>query len=468
MISTAKKYLVFGLMLLALISKGQTEKARQILTAEEFIAQVKQFHPIARQANIQVEKADADLLAAKGGFDPAFVLDVDNKTFAGKKYYSYVNPEIKVPLPVGNIKYGAENNSGYYQSDEKTDGRTSYLGVEIPLAKDLLFDKRRSALQKAKVYQSLSAQEQKAIINDLLFDAYVVYWQWAGYYQLYSIYNTYLQISKQRLDLVKVLNQYGDRSLMDTTEAYTQVQNFQIQQNDALIKLNNSALELSNYLWTKDRLAVNLPDYLLPDTLEFNRLQKEVVLDDVVQQSKLENPSILGYNFKISALNIEKRLTYQSLLPTINAKANLLNYDYNVFNGLGPELWKNNYKWGLDVKIPLFFREGRGAYRKAKLRIEETVLDQKMKIREVEYKIRKYHNEYSLLNQQINLANNAYQNYDLLLEKESLRFSNGESSLFVINSRENKVIEMAQKIIDLRVKSFKAKYAIDWAAGLLN
>ena len=42
----------------------------QLFTPESFIQQVKQFHPVAKQAAIQVEKAKADLQSARGGFDP--------------------------------------------------------------------------------------------------------------------------------------------------------------------------------------------------------------------------------------------------------------------------------------------------------------------------------------------------------------------------------------------------------------
>ena len=69
----------------------------QLYTPEAFIQQVKQFHPVAKQAAIQVEKAKADLQTARGGFDPSFNFDASNKTFDGKNYYYYNNPELKIP-----------------------------------------------------------------------------------------------------------------------------------------------------------------------------------------------------------------------------------------------------------------------------------------------------------------------------------------------------------------------------------
>ena len=45
---------------------------------------------------------------------------------------------------------------------------------------------------------------------------------------------------------------------------------------------------------------------------------------------------------------------------------------------------------------------------------------------------------------------------------------NGESSLFLVNSRENKSLEALEKLIDLKTKYFKTIYAIKWSAGELK
>ena len=40
------------------------------LSAEQVMQIVKQYHPVARQASILIEKAKADVTIARGGFDP--------------------------------------------------------------------------------------------------------------------------------------------------------------------------------------------------------------------------------------------------------------------------------------------------------------------------------------------------------------------------------------------------------------
>ena len=56
----------------------------QVFTEGDFIRQVKQYHPVAMQANITIEKAAATMLSAKGSFDPAIAFDASRKTLLRK------------------------------------------------------------------------------------------------------------------------------------------------------------------------------------------------------------------------------------------------------------------------------------------------------------------------------------------------------------------------------------------------
>lgn len=441
----------------------------QVLRADAFIQLVRANHPMVRQALIGVQKAEADLLSAKGGFDPLMGMDASRKTFDGKNYYFYTNPEIKVPTWIGaNIKAGLENNGGQFLTEEATAGQSSYLGLEMPVAKGLLLDKRRATLQQARIYRDMSEQEQLNMLNNLLFDAYQVYWQWTGQYQLYNIYSKFVSIAQDRFRLVKIAFENGDRATIDTIEALTQLQQFQLVQNEALLTLTNTTLELSNYLWDERDSVYLLPPQVVPDTLQFMQYALLPPAEEILKQAINTNPLLRTYDFKLNALEVDRKLKQQNLLPEVNLKANLLNSGYNVFKGWNSALFQNNYVWGIDVKFPLFIRESRGEYKKSVLKIKETNYELSLKRREVENKVRSYLNETQQLAQQLQIAQSAYRNFQSLLNAEYFRFRNGESSLFLVNTRENKVIETAEKMISLRIKYLKSRYAIDWASGLLR
>ncbi|OYZ01733.1 MAG: hypothetical protein B7Y37_06150 [Sphingobacteriia bacterium 28-36-52] len=442
----------------------------QVLSPEKFIEQVRSFHPIAKQANIKVEKANAALLSARGQFDPTIEMDASRKTFDGKNYYFYTNPEFKIPTRIGgmDIKAGVEDNGGLFLNNQITRGQSSYLGLEMPLLKGLLIDQRRASLQQASLFTQQSEQDRLKMQNDLLFDAYNAYWQWAGSYQLFSIYRQFLQVSLDRFRLVKLAYANGDRALIDTIEALTQVQQFQLLQTDAKVKLVNAQLEMANFLWNENDAAYLLSEKFVPDTVQFQMYMTVEDPEQLINRANEENPSLRSLNFELAALEVERKLKFQSLLPSLNIKANLLNQGYNVMKDFGGALLQNNYVWGVQFKIPIFLREGQGSYRQAKLKIAETNYELNAKQWSTANKIRSYYAESILLKEQIAAAQQAFNGYTALLKAESLRFQNGESSLFLLNTRENKVIETAEKLIQLRAKYLKASYGISWAAGVIR
>jgi outer membrane protein TolC len=463
------RHILHILILLGFVYNGAAQLTDdKIFTLDSFITQVKKYHPVAKQADILVDQAAADLLSARGNFDPYFQFSSGSKTFDGKNYYYYNNPELAVPLPVGKLQAGFENNGGGFLNPEITSGKTGYAGVEIPLLRGVLTDKRRAALQQAKIYGRQSMEERLVIRNNLLFDAYVAYWAWAAAYQQFQLYTNFVDIASQRLRLVRIAFNNGDRALMDTTEAYIQLQHYQLMQMGALLKWKNSGVELSNYLWQPDGNVNTIKDNQQPERFEEMRDRFEKDSDELIKQAALQNPLIRVYDFKLSSLEVDKKLKRQNMLPYVALKANLLSSGYSLFKNVTPSFLENNHRWGIDIKIPLFLKEARGDYKKAKLKIEETKLELMSKRQQTENKIRTYVNEYSAISLQLRTLQSMYKNYQVLLRNEELKFAQGESSLFLVNSRESKLIELLQQQIELTGKLYKTKYAIEWSAGILN
>lgn len=442
---------------------------KEMFTAETFIQLVKQYHPVARQANLVREKAAADLLSAKGGFDPAFEMNSSGKSLDGVSYYQYTNPELKIPTRLGvNLKAGFENSSGQFSDPQLTNGVASYMGIEVSLLNGLLTDKMRTVLQQAKIYQQQSEQERLIMINDLLFNAYITYWEWTGAYKLYQVYNSYLEVADKRNRLVGISFQNGDRAMADTIEAYAQLQNYRLLQAEALLELNKKTLDLSFYLWRENGEPYLLPPGFLPDTVQFSNWVPVPDTSLLLTEVSFNHPLLKTTQFKLRVLEAERKLKFQNLLPVVNLQANLLSKDYFQYKNFTSLYLENNYKLGINVKVPLLFRQGRGEYKNIKLKIKDTDLELAKKTWEIQNKIRQYFTEVVQFQNQLQTANEMSKAYIALLRTEELKFSQGESSLFLINTRENKTLEMQQKIIELQLKYMKAGYAIQWASGLIR
>ena len=86
---------------------------------------------------------------------------------------------------------------------------------------------------------------------------------------------------------------------------------------------------------------------------------------------------------------------------------------------------------------------------------------------ELQNKVRKFYMDAVQLQHQLKAAQDMNSAYSFLLKTEELKFAQGESSLFLINARENKNLEVLQKMIELQVKYRTVAYAIRWSAGTL-
>ncbi len=467
------KSLIFFTALLFYCSLGvQSQPIDTTFTQQEFFSVVLKYHPVAKQADINIEKANADLLIARGGFDPLASALVAQKTFDGIDYYETVQPELRIPTWYGvELVVGAEYLAGDRTNNDQTLGATSYAGVVIPVAKNLLMDKRRAALQTAKIFVNLSEVEKRSILNDLLFDAANAYWQWALQYEQYKVITNAIALNEKRLALIRTSFRQGDRPALDTIEALTQLQSFQYQQQEALLEFNNAALDLSVFLWQQDNKSYALPTNVVPANywLTENITESKLpVLDDLLLQANFSHPDLLFYNFKLDALNVEKKLKFQELLPKLDFKYNQLGKGYNIFTAKSGPLFTNNFKYGVVFSMPLRLSQGRGEYQKAKLKIAETSLERDLKTAMVQNKIKSYFNKLLALLAQTEILEKAFLNFGTLQRGEELKFFNGESSLFLVNTRENKTLEARQKFLKTKADYYKTFNLLQWSAGILR
>lgn len=440
---------------------------QQTLSMQEFLAIVKKYHPVAKQASLGVEIAKAEVTSARGRFDPQFENSISRKEFDGLLYYDHQITELKVPTWYGvDVVAGIESLTGQRTSTPDTKGNSSYFGFSMPVAKGLLMDGRRAALQQAKIFQELSVQEQRTILNDLLFDAAKAYWNWWQQYQTQLLFRQAIRNAEERFRLVKAAFQIGERPAIDTIEALAQLQSFQIRASEIQLDITNSQLDVNVFLWQENGEAYALPQTVVPQQTMPPML--EAMQQERLMQQIQQHPELQQYRFKLEALQVEKRLKFQSLLPSVYLKYNQLNKSHELQKSFSTPWLQNNYRYGIAVSVPLRFSEGRGEYRKAKLKIEQTELQQLNKRISLQTKLRQYFNEWRQLREQIVLQQQAVQSYAALQRGEELKFNNGESSLFLVNAREIKTLEAQQKLIELQSKEQKAVASTLWAAGSLQ
>ena len=457
----------------AILQAQPADSIPKTLTVSEFIEVVKKYHPVAKQAQLIPEQAKAELLIARGGWDPNIYSSYDSKTYDGANYYSYFENKISVP-----VWYGIEVNAGYdfaYGNNINSESKLpadglGYLGISVPLLKNMLMDKQRAALRQAQIFREASEQQRLILLNDLLLDALKAYYTWSYAYNEYQIYTEATTVAFIRFNATVQSNLFGDRAAIDTTEALTQLQNRQFQLNDARLLFLNSGLELSNFLWLENDQPRTFDTSIIPAPLNAEFTQQEIQLtkmDELAYQLRQTHPVLLNYNFKLRQLDIERKLKIENLKPTLNAQYNLLSERFNFQSNSGI-VFTNNYKFGVNFAMPLTFMQGRGALRLTKIEIQNTKYAIDFKQQELINKLKTYFNELINLQQQTKLYQQIVAGFKTLFEGETTRFNNGESSLFLVNARENRYLDSQVKLRELQAKYYKTEAALKWAVGNIS
>ena len=118
------------------------------LSYKRYIQNILQFHPIAKNAELNIDKAEAQYSIANGLFDPKLNVDYDDKYFDEKQYFQIFRSNLELPSYLGlTFNAGYENTRGIYLNPENNtplDG-LGYLGIEANLLQGLLIDERRAA-----------------------------------------------------------------------------------------------------------------------------------------------------------------------------------------------------------------------------------------------------------------------------------------------------------------------------------
>ncbi|WP_424003097.1 TolC family protein [Maribacter sp. IgM3_T14_3] len=452
-----KRIVVFLYLIAGLFLNAQTADSVQ-LNFREYLGYVKKYHPIAKQAEMVMSVGQANLMKARGGFDPKISVDYSTKEFKGTEYYDLLNSTFKVPTWYGiELKGEFEQYSGEYLNAERNvpdDGLYS-AGVALSLGRGSWINERMATVKKAKFFREQSKADRDLLVNQILFDASLAYFDWLQAYRNSLVFNDFLLNAKVRLKGVNRSAQSGEIAAIDTVEAKISVQNRALEMEQASVVLRNARLELSNYLWMGENIPMELQPNVVPETsLDTEIDQALEILGKPLDSFVLENhPKLKSLGYKIDGLVVDKRLKTNKLLPRIDVEYKFITDQPEYLNSFETQ----NYKGGLNFELPLFLRKERGDLKLAKLKLRDAQFEFDNAEVQILNKITAIYNELDSFENQNVLIADIVTSYEALLAAEERKFSFGESSLFLINSRETKLIDAVLKQNQVENKFFTAK-----------
>ena len=457
-----KNVFIFIFSLLPILLLGQTLDS---LSYTEYLGYVKQYHPVAKQADLKLASGEATLLKARGGFDPKIEGSFNEKDYKNTEYYERLNATFKVPTWYGiELKANFEENSGYYLNPENTvpeDGLFS-AGVGFSVGQGLFINKRMADLKKAKFYKEQTIAERKLMVNEVIYNASLAYFNWVQAYKESKIYEEFLENATIRFNGVRSSVLAGDKAGIDSLESGITVKNRKLELEQAKVKLMKARLEASNYIWL-NQTPVDISETVNPIAITEEEIDTVLALDQLESFQLNNHPKLVALQRKIDGLGVDQKLKANKLLPKIDLEYNFLTETPDISNSFNSAA----YKAKISAAFPLFLRKERGDLKLSKLKVQDANFELSDTELQLKNKIDAITNELESYIIQNELIEDIVKDYDTMLSAEERKFSFGESSVFLINTRENKLIEVQVKAIQLQNKFLSTKAKLFNSLGVL-
>jgi len=437
--------------------------SQNVITFDEYSRQILATNPLVLEAAYEVTVAEAELLGARGLFDPVLKGSFNLKTQDARDKLNDL--DLSVELPFASLfgpRVKAQVRRAVAPSTNLADrtGNLSdaSLGVSLPLGQGIFTDERRNKLFQAEIKPELGQAKFQQKRNKILVEALILYWKWAEYYQQLQIAKALVQIAEERAGQFRQRASAGDIAGMDSLEANLEVVFRTVNLIDKQQLFEQAGISLQVYLWNEQQQLVPLSG--IPEPFQTISKLSEIEIQSAREDALLLRPELKMLQLERTMATMDVNLAKEFLRPNLNANFDLMFYD---FGGVS----FGDIKFGISMTQPLLFRQARSQEELAnigiqridlrKLQLEATV------IADVNFYVTALNRSYDqiqLLLTEVSLATQ-------LLNFEKERLIAGETSLFLVNQRERFLGQSQEKLAKEQSIYFQSLIYLRWARGTI-
>lgn len=427
-----------------------------------YLQQAKEYAPALVNSRLEVDIQNQEFMAAKGAFEPKLAGTYNLKNFDDKTYYNKLKSGVKVKTPLGVIIDGGfTQNEGVFLNPESSlpiQG-LAYAGIEVPLGAGLFTDSERTAIKQQRLENNAAQLVNQLAVNDYLLEAGEVYWDWYESIAMLQVAQEAISLATFRLNYVKRKNIIGESADIDTLEAFINFQNRQALNLDATIKWEKNRNYVLNYIWT----PLRNPSDLVPSV----DMDYSVVFpDSLVEQDFITSHPLVTLLTTDSLINrASLALAREYFKPQVDVAFKLQESAGNI-GDFNYDPAQNHYV-GVNLYMPLMLRKERAKAKQLQYKAEMISNKKTELLIKIENAQRTYFLNTSNLKSSVDVWSIATQNYFTILKAEQSKFNLGESSLFIVNSRELKWIESREKYIKSYVEYRKSVLRYYHSLGIL-
>jgi outer membrane protein TolC len=463
------QFFVFLLLCLCAFS-GLHAQSSRALSEKAFIQVLLQNHPKARRAMLQREVGLLEINAAKGAFDPQVGAAFYRKEFQDKIYYNKLDAGLVQPFRfLGmDIQAGLELNNGTFLNPERNTpvAGLAYAGLKLPLLQGMMMDRRRTDLQLSNLFKDRTDIQFADVQNDLLIDGLKAYWNLVKVQQKIQLLSGILENNRLVFQGIKLAFLQGDRPAIDTVEAFQQYQRILLQFNKEQISMQSALNLLQSYTFNESGGGMALQINIVPSEFGEALINTPELKQMLEVQNLLDlHPGIRLLRNEADRLNTQLRWERERLKPRLDVHYNLL-----ADTGMSPleqTFFNDNYQVGVTLQFPLLFRNARARTEQFKIYIRQNQFALSDEFNYLENAVEASTFAMNNLKEQVALAQSITSDAKRLYDAEVTRFSLGESSVFLVNTRELQYLHAQNTLIDLQTEEIMQTYRLMFDLGIL-
>lgn len=440
------------------------------LSLGEVLELVEANHPKLRGAQLVNQIASAKVLEKRGAFDPGVALSTGYQLYnsssdPGKAKEFYSNSATVFRTDPSGIKWEAGwiNNQGTVKSPSSATGDVGefFVGTSIPLLRGLNINEKSVALEQAEIMEEQVKFDYSQLRLSVLLDAGSAYYNWVTAVMQQEIVEENLQLAEVRAGQVAESIAAGDKPRIDQVEADREVQ----KRREALLKaerlVQKAAIKLALYLWNSSGEYQEVPP---PVAAPRSLPEGKIITDELVAALQVEaldrRPELRRLDLQKSVVELDKDLAENQRLPQLDLKLRP-----------GVDTGGNSvgftFKAGLELVIPLATRTADGRERAASIKLEKLSLDQVETVRRILLQVQDAASELEATRLRLERALEVYRLARELEEAERLKFRLGDSSLFLVNTRERATVAAALDVLEIRNEQAQSALLLETVAGKL-
>ncbi len=440
--------LLFG-SIVFLCSNTCFSQPATILKLNDVLSSVNRCYPQIKIARLETHIREGEYIQALGQFDPTVKINATTQPAVGY-INQYGDAELQIPTfynglkVIGGYRKGNGDWPSYNQNYLTNSGGEYRLGISLPLLRDRLIDKERFAVWAAKETIEANRKNAEAIKIQVYQESIKAYWQWVQAGLQVQTLKQLRSLAQTRQNAIVHQAHAGDLPRLSITENLQQILVRDQLINQAKMIYQQAAVNLSIYYRDKNGAPTIPNEARLP-----HHLFVTSALPALTPAKLEQHPALQKIQTTIHIAEMKKSLAKNDILPNVDAVA----YTYKQEgNGGNPLLIPTAAFVGVSLKFPLFQREAQGKIMSAGSEFHQKMAEKKFLSEQLKNQftnlliaIQTYHKQLGLLQTELKLART-------LQVGETKKFNSGDSTLFLVNQREQATTQVQLNCITAKVK----------------